>query len=78
MQAVFPELEMQVVDEGRLRVTSDRPVRIGPLVRFFEERGLEVGEARKVRPTLEEVFVEITGIEAAAVGREKEKAGAGA
>jgi ABC-2 type transport system ATP-binding protein len=53
-------------------------VRIGPLVRLFEEHGLEVGEARQVRPTLEEVFVEITGIEAAAVEREKEKAGGGA
>jgi ABC-2 type transport system ATP-binding protein len=78
LRAAFPELETQVVDDSRLRLTSDRPVRIGPLVRFFEERGLEVGEARKVRPTLEEVFVEITGVEAAAVGREKEKAGAGA
>jgi ABC-2 type transport system ATP-binding protein len=78
LRAAFPELETQVVDDSRLRVTSDRPVRIGPLVRFLEERGLEVGEARKVRPTLEEVFVEITGIEAAAVESEKEKAGAGA
>jgi len=78
LRAAFPELETLVVECSRLRVTSERPVHIGPLVRFFEERGLEVGEARKARPTLEEVFVEITGIEAAAVEREKEKTGAGA
>ncbi|MBE0574719.1 MAG: ABC transporter ATP-binding protein [Desulfuromonadales bacterium] len=71
----FPELNLQVASGCLLRVISDRPVRIGPLVRFFEERGLEVGEVRKVRPTLEEVFVEITGIEAADVSCEKEKAG---
>jgi len=36
-----------------------------------------VAEARKVEPSLEEVFVRITGLEAAAMKREKEKAGAG-
>lgn len=77
LRAAFPELEVHVQEGGRVRVTSARPVRIGPLVRFFEERGLEVGEARVVRPTLEEVFVDVTGIEADAVGREKERAGAG-
>jgi ABC-2 type transport system ATP-binding protein len=46
-------------------------------VRFFEGRGLEAIEARKVRPTLEEVFVDITGIESTAVEQEKEKSGGG-
>jgi ABC-2 type transport system ATP-binding protein len=32
-----------------------------------------VSEARRVRPSLEDVFVEITGIEADAMRREKEK-----
>jgi hypothetical protein len=31
-----------------------------------------------VQPTLEEVFVEVTGIETAAMKKENEKAGAGA
>jgi len=44
-------------------------------VRFLEGRGAEVSEARKVRPSLEDVFVDITGVEAAAMKREKEKAG---
>jgi ABC-2 type transport system ATP-binding protein len=57
-------------------VASNQAVHIGPLVRFFEERGLEVTEVRKVQPTLEDVFVEITGIEAVSVNREKEKTGA--
>jgi ABC-2 type transport system ATP-binding protein len=76
LRASFPDLEVQGAEGGRLRVASEGPVHIGPLVRFFEERGWEVGEARKVRLTLEEVFVEVTGIEAAAVGREKDKGGA--
>jgi ABC-2 type transport system ATP-binding protein len=77
LRRVFPDLETQLIDGCRLRVASDRTVHIGPLVRFFERRGLEAIEARKVRPTLEEVFVEITGIESTAVEQEKEKAGGG-
>lgn len=53
---------------------SPEPVRVGPLVRLLEDRGAEVSEARKIHPSLEEVFVRVTGIEAAAMKREKEKA----
>ena len=74
----FPGLQCQTVSERAVRVESAEPVRIGPLVRFIEDRGTEVAEARKVQPSLEEVFVEVTGIEAAAMKREKEKVGAGA
>ena len=72
----FPDLECEAVAHGALRVSSGKPVRIGPLVRFLEEHGLEVGEARKVRPSLVEVFVQVTGIEAAAM--KKERSGGGA
>ena len=74
MRGEFPNLQFQAVSDGAVRVESSEPVRIGPLVRFIEERGAEVSEARKVRPSLEEVFVQVTGIEAAAMKQEKEKA----
>ena len=70
----FPNLQCQTVSDNAVRVESCEPVRIGPLVRSIEDRGAEVTEARKVRPSLEDVFVEITGIEAGAMKREKEKA----
>ena len=50
---------------------------MGLLVRFLEDRGIEVAEARRVQPMLEDLFVEITGIEAATMKREKEKTGSG-
>jgi len=75
--AEFPKLQCSVVAEGSLRVESPEPVRVGPLVRFLEDRGAEVSEARKVRPSLEEVFVKVTGIEAVAMKQEREKAKAG-
>jgi ABC-2 type transport system ATP-binding protein len=77
LAAAFPQFQCQFVSEGRVRVESADPIHIGPLVRFFEERGMEVTEARKVQLSLEEVFVRLTGIEAAAMRREKEKAGPG-
>ena len=73
----FPSLECRALTDNALRVTSAEPLRIGPLVRLFEEEGAEVTEARLIRPSLEEVFVEVTGIEVDAMKREKEKAGKG-
>ena len=71
----FPNLQCQAVSDSEVRVESCEPVHIGPLVRFIEDHGAEVYEARKVQPSLEEVFVEVTGIEAVAMKREKEKVG---
>jgi ABC-2 type transport system ATP-binding protein len=74
----FPQLRCQAIADNAIRVESPEPVRVGPLVRLLEDRGAEVFEARKIRQSLEEVFVRITGIEAAAMKLEKEKAKMGA
>lgn len=68
----FPDLLCQTVSEG-IRVKSSQPVRVGPLVRILEDEGIEVTEAKKIHPTLEDVFVKITGIEAGMMKQEKEK-----
>lgn len=73
----FPALECEVVAPTAFRVESHEPVRIGPLVRLIEDRGAEVFEARKIRPSLEDVFVHVTGIEAKAMQQELEKAAKG-
>jgi len=73
----FPGLEFMMVEHGLIRVESNEPVRVGPLVRFLEDNGTEVSEARKMRPSLEDIFVEITGIEADTMRKGKEKAGGG-
>ncbi|OGC43410.1 ABC transporter, partial [candidate division WOR-3 bacterium RBG_13_43_14] len=71
----FPDLTFSFSGQGSIRVEADKPVRVGELVRYLEEQGVEVSEARKIRPSLEDVFVHITGIEAAVMRREKEKKG---
>jgi ABC-2 type transport system ATP-binding protein len=54
-----------------VRVESTETVNIGPLVRLIEDLGAEVTEARRVRPSLEDVFVRVTGIELDAMKKEK-------
>jgi ABC-2 type transport system ATP-binding protein len=63
--------------KGLIRVEADQPVHVGPLIRYIEDQGGEVAEARRIRPSLEDIFVRITGIEADAMRREKEKKGGG-
>lgn len=71
--ATFPGFEFQSISAEQVRVESSETINIGPLVRFIEEQGAVVTEARRLRPSLEEVFVQITGIELNAMSREKEK-----
>jgi len=78
LAVAFPSLQCQTVSDAAIRITSTEPVRIGLLLRFMEERGAEVSEAKKIRPSLEDVFVRITGIEAAEMKREREKIQKGA
>jgi ABC-2 type transport system ATP-binding protein len=73
LASAFPGHGFQAVSAGQVRVESAAPVRVAPLVRYLEEQGIEVGEARRVRPSLEDVFVRITGIEAEAVQKEGEE-----
>jgi len=67
------ETRFSTVGGNLVRAESTRPLAVGPLVRALEEADIEVTEARRVRPTLEEIFVDTTGLEAAALRREKEK-----
>jgi ABC-2 type transport system ATP-binding protein len=75
LAAVFPHLTFQRLAQGLIRVEAGEPVHVGPLVRFLEDQGAEVTEARRMQPSLEDVFVQITGIEADAMRKEKEKKG---
>ncbi|MEW6666370.1 MAG: ABC transporter ATP-binding protein [Thermodesulfobacteriota bacterium] len=73
----LPGLSFRTSPDGLVRVESDAPIRVGPLVRLLEDMGVEVTEARRHRPSLEDVFVVVTGIEAGLMKKEKEKPGGG-
>jgi ABC-2 type transport system ATP-binding protein len=69
----FPDLVFLISGDDFIRIEAERLIHVGPLVRFLEDHEAEVVEARRVRPSLEDIFVEITGIAANALRKEKEK-----
>ena len=77
MALAFPQYQFQSSVPNQIRIESGEPVNVGPLVRFLEERKIQVTEARRHVPSLEDVFVQVTGIETGLMRREKEKAGGG-
>jgi ABC-2 type transport system ATP-binding protein len=77
MASAFPEYQFQSTTSEQVRVESAEPVNVGTLIRFLEERGIQITEARRHLPSLEDIFVQVTGIEAGLMMKEKEKVGGG-
>ncbi len=71
----FPDFQFSVQENGVIRVEADASIAVGPLARLLEDHGVEVFETRKMRPSLEDIFVSTTGIKAGAMRKEKEKKG---
>jgi ABC-2 type transport system ATP-binding protein len=78
LATAFPNYKFQSISSAQVRVESTEPISIGPLVRFIEEQNAEILEARRLSPSLEDVFVSVTGIEANALRKETEKKGGAA
>jgi ABC-2 type transport system ATP-binding protein len=75
LQEGFPDVVIEVPSNQTIRFRSTHPLNLTPLMRFFEQKNLPVYEARIMRPSLEEVFVKITGIELEKMKQEKEGKG---
>lgn len=59
----FPSYILKPGGNSSVSIHSPTSFTLLPFVQFFEERGLPVFEAKIVRPTLEDVFVKITGVD---------------
>jgi len=73
----FPNFTTEILGENMLRIHSTSLIPLMPFMKFFEENNRLVFEAKMIRPSLEEVFVKVTGIELGKMKKEKEKKGAG-
>ncbi|MDY0398625.1 MAG: ABC transporter ATP-binding protein [Desulfuromonas thiophila] len=67
LAVAFPALQVQAGAAGQIRLEGEQPIAVGPLVRLIEAQGGEVFEARRLQPNLEEVFLQITGLDAQAL-----------
>jgi len=72
VESQFPGCAVSRLNENMLRVQSPQPLPLMPLMQFFEGRSMNVLEARIIKPSLEEVFVRLTGVEAGEMKKDKE------
>lgn len=75
--AAFPGMSVQVFPGGRVRLEAPEPIPVGPLAKVLEGEGITLLEAVRLRPSLEDVFVRITGVEAEVMRRDRPGAGGG-
>jgi ABC-2 type transport system ATP-binding protein len=77
IQKTFPGFRFSILQAKEIRVEAFETIPVGVIARFLEDRGAEVLEARRVRPSLEDIFVEITGLATEAMRGEKVNGGSG-
>ena len=69
----FSRCHLTPVQESAIQVRTKMSYDLMPFMAFFDSLGIKVMEARIIKPSLEEVFVNITGIERNIMNQEKEK-----
>ncbi|HWQ78485.1 MAG TPA: ABC transporter ATP-binding protein [Anaerovoracaceae bacterium] len=76
IQAHFGDCKIQTKADHTVTLVSENRIALSPVLQYLDDKGVSVYEAKELRPSLEDVFVKITGIEAAKLKKEKEKGGA--
>ncbi len=64
LTAAYPDHVVSAGGDGQILLRGERLDDLTPAVRVLHDAGFAVREARVLRPTLEDVFVRVTGIEA--------------
>ncbi len=75
LQARFRGSEVKIQPDHSLVMVSEQRIPLFPAMEFFHDKQVEVYEARELRPSLEDVFVKLTGIESSVLKKDKEKGG---
>ncbi|MFW5807419.1 MAG: ABC transporter ATP-binding protein [Spirochaetota bacterium] len=69
----FDDIECILKNDTTIRITSRNKIDIAPIVNCISLEDFFITEAKLVKPTLEDAFVKITGIEVDMMKKEKEK-----
>ncbi len=72
LKSAFQDVSIDQTKNGTVRISSKDKIEIMPFMSFFSSREIAVFEARIIHPSLEEVFVRVTGIEVNKMKNEKE------
>ncbi|NSW92690.1 MAG: ABC transporter ATP-binding protein [Firmicutes bacterium] len=72
LMSVFPDFIVNIIDNHTVRIHSSSKVNLMPFMKFFDDNDVMVHEAKIIRPSLEDVFVKVTGIGLDKMKKEKE------
>jgi len=72
LQGAFAELRIEAKGSNTCLIASPERIALSPILQYLDQRGISVSEAKEMRPTLEDVFVKVTGIEAGKLQKDKE------
>ena len=73
VQQIFSSYRVEANLNNNCIISSPGPVSLLPILQYLDSKGIEVYEAKEMHPSLEDVFVKVTGIEAGKLRKEKEK-----
>ena len=65
LQSRFEGSHVEIRPNHSLIIISENRIPLSPVVQYFDGKDITVYEAKELRPTLEDVFVRLTGIESA-------------
>jgi ABC-2 type transport system ATP-binding protein len=72
LQAAFPAFKVEASNDTNLKIHTAEPVNLLPVLQLCDQQQVPVYEAKIIRPSLEEVFVKVTGLGADKLKKEKE------
>jgi len=72
LKSAYPDITIKSVTDHSIRISSKNKIEIMPFIKLFDDNGIKINEAKVIRPSLEEIFVKITGIEIDKLQKEKE------
>lgn len=67
----FRNCKVEIPDANSCLIISKERVALSPILQLLDSKGISVYEAKEIKPSLEDVFVKITGIEAFKLKKEK-------
>ncbi|MBN2402147.1 MAG: AAA family ATPase, partial [Spirochaetes bacterium] len=69
----FSHIECVFKNENTIKITTPQKIDISPIVNYLSSENILIYEAKLIRPSLEDAFVKMTGIEIDLMKKEKEK-----
>lgn len=75
LQAHFGDCTVKTGTDCSVTLVSKERIALSPVLQHLDGQGISVFEAKELRPSLEDVFVKVTGIKTTKLKKEKEKGG---